>query len=72
MAKREPSLRLTQTLLSLTAFGTAAYWLAYLGGFRFSEGVECSRELQVAQIPSNAWIVACCCLGAIGLRRERR
>jgi hypothetical protein len=72
MAKRARSLGLAQGLLWLTALGTAAYWLAYLGGFRFSEGVECSTQLQVAQIPSNAWIVVCCCLGAIGLRRERR
>jgi len=72
MADRERSLGLAQVLLLLTALGTAAYWLAYLGGFRFSEGVECSRQLQVAQIPSNAWIVVACCLGAIGLRRKRR
>ena len=61
-----------QVLLWLTALGTAAYWLASLGGFRFSRELRCSRQLQVAQIPSNAWIVFSCCLGAIGLRRERR
>jgi len=72
MAREERSLRLAQVLLWGTALGTSVYWLAYLGGFRFSQGVECSRQLQVAQIPSNAWIVACSCLGAIGLRRRRR
>ena len=72
MTERERSLRLAQGLLWLTALGTAAYWLAYLGGFRFSGGVECSRQLQLAQIPSNAWIVVCCSLAAIGLRREKR
>jgi len=72
MVRGERALWLAQVLLWLTALGTATYWLAYLGGFRFSEGVECSRQLQVAQIPSNTWIVVCCCLGAVGLRREQR
>lgn len=72
MADGSQSLRLAQVLLWLTALGTTAYWLAFLEGFRFSEGVECSRQLQVAQSPSNAWIVVCCCAGAIGLHRERR
>jgi hypothetical protein len=72
MTSAQRSLRLAQILLGITALGTAAYWIAYLGGFRFSEGVECSRALQLAQIPSNAWIVLCCCLGAVGIRRERR
>ena len=72
MARQGDSLRVAQALLWLTALGTATYWLAYLRGFRFSEGVECSRQLQVGQIPSNAWIVVCCCLGALGLHRRRR
>ncbi len=66
------SMRTAEFLLWLTALGTTIYWLAYLDGLRLSEGVECSRQLQVAQIPSNAWIVFCCGLGAFGLRRKRR
>ena len=72
MARREGSVRIAKVLLWLTALGTTIYWLAYFDGFRFSQGVECSRQLQVAQIPSNAWIVVSCCLGALGLRRKRR
>jgi hypothetical protein len=72
MAVGERSLGVAQGLLWLVAALSTIYTVAYLGGFRFSEGVECSRELQVAQIPSNAWSVLCCVLAAIGLHRKRR
>jgi hypothetical protein len=45
MARREGSVRTAEVLLWLTALGTTIYWLAYLDGFRFSEGVECSSPL---------------------------
>jgi len=66
------SVRLAQVLLWMSAAGTTAFWMAYLAGFRASQGVECSRELQLAQIPSNGWIVIASCFGAIGLGRQRR
>ena len=72
MARHDDSLRLAQALLWITAVGTTVFWLAYLAGLRFSGAVECSRQLQLAQIPSNAWIVIAACLGALGLRRKRR
>lgn len=72
MANEERSLGIAQALLWITGLLTLTYWLAYLGGFRFSAGVECSNELQRAQVPSNAWIIVSCFLGALGLRRKRR
>jgi hypothetical protein len=72
MAERERSLIVARGLLWAVAFGTAVYWLAYLAGLRLSGGPECAGQLQLAQIPSNFWIVAAAALGAIGLRRKRR
>ena len=68
----ERSLAVTRALLWLVAIGTALYTLAYLGGLRLSHGVECSRQLQVAQIPGSFWIAFAAALGALGLRRKRR
>jgi hypothetical protein len=72
MAPDDRSLRAAEVLLWLVAAGTTAFWVAFLAGVRLSQGVECSHQLQLAQIPSNAWIVATACLGAIGLHRRRR
>jgi hypothetical protein len=72
MVSQQASHRLPQILLWTVAVSLTAYWIAYLGGMRLSRGMECSRELQVSQIPSNAWMILCCALGAIGLQRQRR
>jgi hypothetical protein len=72
MAPHDRSLRAAEVLLWIVAAGTTAFWVAFLAGLRLSQGVECSHQLQLAQIPSNAWIVATACLAAIGLHRKRR
>lgn len=72
MDGRDRSFRMAQGLLWTVAVGTAGYWLAYLGGLRLSHGPACAAQLQMAQIPSNFWIVICAVLGAIGLAQQRR
>jgi hypothetical protein len=64
--------RLPRILLWAAALGLTAYWIAFLNGVRLSRPMDCSRELQASQIPSNAWMIGACYLAAIGLGRRRR
>lgn len=72
MERQAPSTRVAPVLLLLLGIGLAGYWIAYFHGLRLSRGVDCSRQLQLAQVPSNGWIIVTSLLGALGLRLERR
>ncbi len=64
---------MARALLWAFAALVGGYSLAYVGGWRAGQAFnECSRQLQVAQLPGNFGIAICAALGAFGMGRKRR